>query len=520
MRARAVAQGIAVTLALVAAAPAFGGGAPNSMVIQNDPEIDLGKSYFIDPTTNLYSEMKDGGVELRFDDPQSAGSWSFSFYPPLGARLKPGFYSGTLSPTGRDARHPSMSWTGDGTGGGAGTFEVKDLERGADGSLSRLWVVFVPQVSSGPGSFGELRINMPPPEGSLYAIPTRVRWPSADVERPATPADVRIAATAASVSVERAEVRGADAGSFSLISDGCTGTTVSSGGYCDVKVAYRPTRPGTHAAALHVVDGSGADLAVPLEGYSFGGRTKFVFDSDPGDFIGQGKHYEYTQADGVLEAFAGPRGGGFSVLGPHDTWFGAFQPVPGGRIRRGVTYTGAKRYDRSDQREGNSPGLEVIGQGRGCNQLTGEFTVHDWKFDADGGTTEMSFSFVQHCEDSEPAFRGQADFRVGNRVPPPPWGLPYRVARPSFVRHSGCGGLRFRRGLVKRGTRKGETMRGGRRGELFLARGGADRVYAGGGKDCVVSGPGRDFVDCGRGRDHAVLGRHDRARRCEVLDRS
>lgn len=43
------------------------------------------------------------------------------------------------------------------------------------------------------------------------------------------------------------------------------------------------------------------------------------------------------------------------------------------------------------------PGLEVTGDGRGCNTLTGRFEVHDFELDATGVKRAL-VSFEQHCE--------------------------------------------------------------------------------------------------------------------------
>lgn len=60
------------------------------------------------------------------------------------------------------------------------------------------------------------------------------------------------------------------------------------------------------------------------------------------------------------------------------------------------------------------PGIDIGGDGRGCNTITGAFQVHSltWASAPDGGTTLTDFlaSFEQHCEGGTPALRGCVHF--------------------------------------------------------------------------------------------------------------
>lgn len=52
------------------------------------------------------------------------------------------------------------------------------------------------------------------------------------------------------------------------------------------------------------------------------------------------------------------------------------------------------------------PGLEVTGDGRGCNTITGSFVVYQIDVDASGTLHAFTASFVQHCESGTAALRG------------------------------------------------------------------------------------------------------------------
>ena len=55
-------------------------------------------------------------------------------------------------------------------------------------------------------------------------------------------------------------------------------------------------------------------------------------------------------------------------------------------------------------------GLSVFGDGRGCNTLTGSFTILGISSDAAGNVTALAATFEQHCEGAAPALRGTIHF--------------------------------------------------------------------------------------------------------------
>src|SRR6185295_3029971 len=95
--------------------------------------------------------------------------------------------------------------------------------------------------------------------------------------------------------------------------------------------------------------------------------------STSGDWIGQGKRYEYEgkaltvrPADGIVEASA-------------DGWHLTLSPGQGKVFKVGE-YENAKRHPFNDA----NPGLDFSGKGRGSNTLEGRFVV--WEFAVEGGT--------------------------------------------------------------------------------------------------------------------------------------
>src|SRR4029078_2921535 len=52
------------------------------------------------------------------------------------------------------------------------------------------------------------------------------------------------------------------------------------------------------------------------------------------------------------------------------------------------------------------PGLTFDGDGRGCNVLSGKFTIVGIVYGTDGAVQQLRVDFEQHCEGGGPALRG------------------------------------------------------------------------------------------------------------------
>jgi Big-like domain-containing protein len=93
-------------------------------------------------------------------------------------------------------------------------------------------------------------------------------------------------------------------------------------------------------------------------------------------------------------------------------WYVNVAPPSGGALAVG-TYDGAQR---AAFRSAGAPGLDVYGDGRGCNQVFGSFTVDSITTDASGTVTEVALRFTQNCETATaPPLNGDVQWQV----PPP-----------------------------------------------------------------------------------------------------
>lgn len=131
--------------------------------------------------------------------------------------------------------------------------------------------------------------------------------------------------------------------------------------------------------------------------------ARLMMTSDPGDYIGQGRSYSYvTPPDPILATRPTTHNEvGLQIGG----WMLAFA-APGARRLTPGTYPGAQRASF----KGSHPGLEVTGQGRGCNLLTGSFTVTALDYTRTGEIKDLVVSFEQHCEGEPAALRGTLSY--------------------------------------------------------------------------------------------------------------
>ncbi len=84
-------------------------------------------------------------------------------------------------------------------------------------------------------------------------------------------------------------------------------------------------------------------------------------------------------------------------------WWLDFAAPRGTTLSRGK-YRSAERFPFQLPER---PGLSVSGEGRGCNELTGEFTVYAIEIAPDDSVNRFEASFEQHCEQSPLALRGR-----------------------------------------------------------------------------------------------------------------
>ena len=144
------------------------------------------------------------------------------------------------------------------------------------------------------------------------------------------------------------------------------------------------------------------------------GVTTITLVSDPGDYIGQGASYVYTNADALITTSNASNYFHISVDG-NENWRGDFaipntytELLPG-------SYANLTRYPFDDPAIG---GLSWSGEGRGCNTLTGWIVINSATYVA-GALTELDMQFEQHCEGVVAALHGDIKWYADDTTMPP-----------------------------------------------------------------------------------------------------
>ena len=131
--------------------------------------------------------------------------------------------------------------------------------------------------------------------------------------------------------------------------------------------------------------------------------------SDPGDYIGQGRTWNYGPSASFSMYNPYPSNSAYtnaislSVTTSTDWWYFSFWAPNNAPFVPGTTYTGAARFPFNSA---SQPGMDVSGNGRGSNTLTGQFTVLQAVYNEAGALTRFSAQFEQHSEGATPALRG------------------------------------------------------------------------------------------------------------------
>ncbi|MBD2680828.1 MULTISPECIES: DUF4347 domain-containing protein [Nostoc] len=149
--------------------------------------------------------------------------------------------------------------------------------------------------------------------------------------------------------------------------------------------------------------------------------TALTLDSDRGNYIGQSDYYSYTPATGNFSAVrAYPSNSSsnnairisYSEPGSGGHWWGLEFAAPfNAPLTAGTTYTGVARFPFQNS---NQPGLNVSGDGRGYNDLTGQFTVNQIVYGSGDEILNFDATF-QEYGDGDPAsesFKGRIQYRA------------------------------------------------------------------------------------------------------------
>ena len=180
--------------------------------------------------------------------------------------------------------------------------------------------------------------------------------------------------------------------------------------YCDE--GFTPLRGTVHWVANDATRPPGPVLPVPQDLWRLpasqvpGSGNYFYVHSAPGSFVGEGRNHAKTAADS--EFILTPADGGLSIrVHGQDLWLLELRPMlPLTRLQPGY-YGPLRRVIAMNPARG---GLDVTGISRGCNTLTGWFSVDAVSYAGDQ-LTGLDLRLLQLCEDKGPPLYAQLRWR-------------------------------------------------------------------------------------------------------------
>ncbi len=140
------------------------------------------------------------------------------------------------------------------------------------------------------------------------------------------------------------------------------------------------------------------------------GNETIVTMLSSGDWVGGGQQ-RYFHPGNASVTVSGTRSlisVGVSGGNLGDAYHMEFTPPPGRLFVEGVY----ERAQRSPFREAGRPGIDIGGDGRGCNTIEGRFEIKQLGLTADGKVDRLWLVYQQNCEGGLAALFGEVRYRV------------------------------------------------------------------------------------------------------------
>lgn len=400
----------------------------------------------------------DNGVSIDFNGNDPGLWWNLEFAAAQDAELQPGSYENATRFPFQETDVPGLNVSGSGRGCNQliGRFDILEVSYGPAGEVQQFAADFEQHCEEGDAAlFGSIRLDsdlaVTTGKEELYLDSDPGDYVGQGLVRSITPDDAAFQGSqnfdnGASVSISGATTwwnldfaapfatllnRGAyeNASRFPFQADADPGLSVTGEGrgcnqlngrfdVLEVQFGSGDELERFAADFEQYCDGSDSALRGAIRLNSFediqDGHTLLYFDSEPGDYIGQGVEQTWRRSTGRFNATRN-FDSGVSIKYQDDsagTWwdldFAAADDVP---LIVGV-YAGAERFPFQGA---GQPGLSVSGSGRGCNQLSGQFEVLEVIYTAQGRVERFAADFEQQCDASSGLLRGAV--RYNSTVP-------------------------------------------------------------------------------------------------------
>ncbi|HEX2295967.1 MAG TPA: hypothetical protein VHN37_11735 [Actinomycetota bacterium] len=141
------------------------------------------------------------------------------------------------------------------------------------------------------------------------------------------------------------------------------------------------------------------------------GRETFVsMISTAGDWVGGGTNRFYHPGNASISVSGSAAYVTVSVSGgAFGDYFDFDFAAPPGRVMVEGVY---ERAQRAPFREATRPGIDIGGDGRGCNTISGRFEVRQIETDGRGRVESLWVVYEQHCEEGTSALFGEVRYNV------------------------------------------------------------------------------------------------------------
>jgi Calx-beta domain len=373
--------------------------------------IGQGLSQTVTPSDGtFFVQNLSNAVQVYFHTADYSTNWDLFFGAPSGLKLTRGEYEGAQRFAFRSPTKPGMDVSGDGRGCNivAGRFLVSSVSFATDGSLQTLALDFEQHCEgAGPALFGSVRYN------SNVSVVPRVSVSDGTVLKGNAGSSDGVVTF--SVSLPSSIPVSAQYGTFNNSALAGTDYIATSG-----TVTFQPGSTSTNitvpiigdrlargnkffqvkltsAVGAPIGDGEG-NLKILDPNISM---NVLAMSSEPGDYIGGGQQYLITIADTTFSAARFSDNSVSVALGAMDYWSLGFAAANNAVLTSG-TYTNATRLPF----QSGGVGMDVSGAGRGCNTLTGQFSVLRANYSSPTSVSAFAADFVQHCEGFIPALYG------------------------------------------------------------------------------------------------------------------
>lgn len=335
--------------------------------------------------------------------------WHLVFQPPIGQAIEERLYDGAYR--FGTSFNPRLDVGGNGRGCHTltGRFHVLEHVRTPEGGIERLAIDFEQRCDGRTGSlFGAVRINSDVPVIPRISVSDLVvrkgnrgrttahvvfslSMPSNDVQSGYFTTRDGSAQWARDYILRGGIIRFNPRTTVRVIPVRILGNLVPTGNL-DFHVDLRSTTSEIGKGSARVVI---QDPNVPT--------SIVAMNSEPGDYIGQGKRWSFTPLDSAF-LVESPNGRGTSLrLNRGITGGGLVFKVAGQTLLLPGVYDNVQRS--ADDALGIH-GMDVILASRACSALGGRFEVHQAEYDAQNKPQALSIDFEQHCENREPALFG------------------------------------------------------------------------------------------------------------------